>query len=322
MKRFGILLLQLLITAAGLFYVFHGAQTRQQAMAAVEHAQWSWLLAGWCCYAIVEILATVRWQILLRIQGITLGWLRAWSIVVLGLFLNMFLPGLVGGDAMRLFVVFKNSPRQKTEATLSIAMDRLLGLISILFLAVLAVVVRFRWLTSFPETKDIFYIALIVLAAGAGVIGLLFVVTGAGRAGRLPREVPFRKWISRGAGALNLYRRQPALIGGTLLLTIFSHLAYYLSYYAAMRSLTGGGVRRPSLLDFFCVMPLVNTLTGVPVSFGGAGIRETLFQTFFSRLSGMPVAIAAFTASLGFVIQASWGIVGAVSYWIMRPARR
>jgi hypothetical protein len=41
-------------------------------------------------------LATVRWQILLRIQGIWLSWLQAGAIVMIGLFFNLFLPGGVG----------------------------------------------------------------------------------------------------------------------------------------------------------------------------------------------------------------------------------
>ena len=42
---------------------------------------------------------------LLRIQGIMLSWLRALAIVMIGLFFKMFLPSLVGGDAVRLYFV-------------------------------------------------------------------------------------------------------------------------------------------------------------------------------------------------------------------------
>ena len=126
-KRIAIILLQLLVTSAGIFYVFHDAQKRAQMGHALHTADWRWLAIGWVIYGVVELLATMRWQILLRVQGIKLGWLRAGAIVVIGLFFNMVLPGLVGGDAVRLLLVFKAAPRQKTRATLSVAMDRLLG---------------------------------------------------------------------------------------------------------------------------------------------------------------------------------------------------
>jgi hypothetical protein len=135
MKRIGIMLLQLLVAAAGLWYVFHDPQRRAQIADALRHASLSWLLLGWICYSVVEVLATVRWQILLRIQGIRISWLRAGAIVIIGLFFNQFLPGGAGGDAMRLYFIFKQAPRRKVGAALSIAMDRLFGLLTVVFLA-------------------------------------------------------------------------------------------------------------------------------------------------------------------------------------------
>jgi uncharacterized protein (TIRG00374 family) len=93
MKRIGIILLQLLVTAAGLCYVFHNPQRRAQIAEALRHASLSWVLLGWICYSVVEMLATVRWQILLRIQGIRISWLRAGAIVIIGLFPSSYRPG-------------------------------------------------------------------------------------------------------------------------------------------------------------------------------------------------------------------------------------
>jgi hypothetical protein len=69
-------------------------------------------------------------------------------------------------------------------------------------------------------------------------------------------------------------------------------------------------------------MPLVNTVTSVPISFGGAGVRETLFQQLLGNLAHVPEAIAAFSASLGFAIQASWGLLGAAVYLLSRKLSR
>ena len=64
MKCVGILLLQLLITATGFWYVFHNPQKPAQIAEALRYASISWVLLGWACYSVVEVLATVRWQIL------------------------------------------------------------------------------------------------------------------------------------------------------------------------------------------------------------------------------------------------------------------
>ena len=115
MKRVGIVLLQLLVTGAGLWYVFHDQQKRAEIADALRHADRTWILFGWLSYSVVEVIATVRWQMLLRIQGITLTWLRAFSFVMIGLFFNMFC--LVSSAAMRCaFTWFSNAHRARKRA--------------------------------------------------------------------------------------------------------------------------------------------------------------------------------------------------------------
>ena len=193
MKRVAIVLLQLLVTGAGLWYVFHDPEKRAQIANALRHADRTWIIFGWLSYGAVEVLATVRWQILLRIQGITLRWLRTFAIVMIGLFFNMFLPGLVGGDAMRLYFVFKCAPRQKTRATLSVAMDRILGMLSILFLAGLSIAARFHWLSHSGATLHIVYFVLGLLAVGCVCVLLFFGAVHFGLLCRFRRERRFER---------------------------------------------------------------------------------------------------------------------------------
>jgi hypothetical protein len=46
MKRAGIILFQLLVTVAGLWYVFHDPQRRAQIAGALRHADLRWVLLG------------------------------------------------------------------------------------------------------------------------------------------------------------------------------------------------------------------------------------------------------------------------------------
>jgi hypothetical protein len=321
-KKVSIILLQLLVTAAGIFYVFHDPKERTLIAQALRHSDWKWLLLGWLCYGMVEALATVRWQILLRIQGIHLNWLRVGATVMIGLFFNMFLPGLVGGDVMRLYFVFKDAPRQRNRATLSVAMDRLLGLLSIVFLAALVVLFRFGWLKRFPVTTHIAYLALGLLGAAVVLIALLFGAVAFGLLKKLPKRFPSRKTILQSGKALDLYRTHSRPVLLAFILTVVAHLAYYMTFYCAAQSLHGSTNRTPSVSDVLSIMPLVNTITGVPISFGGVGVRETLFQQLLGNLAHVPAALAAITATLGFVIQASWGLVGGIAFIVSRRAKR
>ena len=316
MKRVGIVLLQLLVTGAGLWYVFHDQQKRAQIADALRHADRTWIIFGWLSYSVVEVIATVRWQMLLRIQGITLRWLRAFAIVMIGLFFNMFLPGLVAGDAIRLYFVFKCAPRQKTRATLSVAMDRILGMLSVLFLAGLSIAVRFRWLSRSDATLHIVYLVLALLGVGCVSVLLLFGAVHFGLLRRLPKRMPFRSAIAESGKALQLYGAHLGLMSVAFAITVVAHIVYYLSFYCAAESLHATRSASLSVTDILSIMPLVNTITALPISFGGVGVRETLFQELLGNLAHVPPAISAITASLGFVIQASWGLLGAAVYLV------
>ena len=318
MKRVGIVLLQLLVTGAGLWYVFHDPQKRAQIADALRQADRTWIIFGWLSYSAVEVIATVRWQILLRIQGITLRWSRTFAIVMIGLFFNMFLPGLVGGDAMRLYFVFKCAPRQKTRATLSVAMDRILGMLSILFLAGLSVASRFRWLSRSGATLHIVYFVLGLLGVGCLCVLLLFGAVHFGLLRKLPKRTPFRPVIIESGKALQLYGAHLGVMSIAFAITVVAHIVLYLSFYCAAESLHGTRTASLSVIDFLSIMPLVNTVTALPISFGGVGVRETLFQELLGNLAHVPPAIAAVSASLGFFIQASWGLLGAALFLVSR----
>jgi uncharacterized protein (TIRG00374 family) len=313
LKGVGILLLQLLVTAAGLWYVFHDPQKRAQIAVALKQADRTWLVLGWLCYSVVEILAIVRWQILLRIQEIRLSWLKTGAIVMIGLFFNHFLPGGVGGDAMRLYFAFKLAPARKVGATLSIAMDRLLGLLTLLCLAGVSLSLRFNALTRSSPSLHIVYLALALLGASFAFIVLLFWLASAGLLSELPKATPFRKVIIESGETLLRYRTHLLTTAGAFLITVVAHLAYYTSYYCAGESLHASG-HAASLADILSIMPLVDTIVSVPISLGGVGVRETLFQELLGNLSHVPLALAAFTGSLGFMNQAFWALIGAAIF--------
>jgi glycosyltransferase 2 family protein len=268
----------------------------------------------WLSYGVVELLATVRWQMLLRIQGITLGWLRTFAIVMIGLFFNMFLPGLIAGDAVRLYFVFKCAPRQKTLATLSVAMDRILGMLSILFLTGLSLAVRFGWLSRSGATLHIVYLVMALLGVGCVCVLLLFAAVHFGLLHKLPKRMPFRSAIAESGKALQLYGAHLGVMSIAFAITVVAHIMYYLSFYCAAESLYAMRSASLSVTDILSIMPLVNTVTALPISFGGVGVRETLFQELLGNLAHVPPAIAAVSASLGFAIQASWGLLGAVVF--------
>lgn len=216
---------------------------------------------------------------------------------MIGLFFNMFLPGLVGGDAVRLYFVFKCAPRQKTRATLSVAMDRIFGTLAIGFLAMLSLALRFRWLTASATTRHIVHVVLCLLGAGCVCMLLFFGAARFGLLQSLPRRMPFRPVIINSAKALKLYGTHFGLMIIAFAITVIAHIEYYLSFHCAAQSLHGTRTTTLSITDVLSIMPLANTVTALPISFGGVGVRETLFQELLGNLAHVPPAIAALTCS-------------------------
>ena len=135
---------------------------------------------------------------------------------------------------------------------------------------------------------------------------------------RLPKGIPLRKVIIHLGEALLRYRKHLWAMAFAFLVTVVSHVAYYTSFYCAGQALRSPAGKTASLADILSIMPLVNTITSVPISLGGAGVRETLFQELLGNLAHVPPAIAAFTASLGYLNQVSWGLVGALVFLASR----
>ena len=151
MKKAFLALLQLGLTFGLLYWVFHDPYKRQALHDEFMQADWRWLAAGVGAYGVFEILAGIRWQILLRVQGIHITWWRLYGLLLVGLFFSLFIPGGTGGDIIKGYYLLKEAPvGRKTSAALSVVMDRLLGLLGVAVLLGVVTAVQWKWLTADP----------------------------------------------------------------------------------------------------------------------------------------------------------------------------
>jgi uncharacterized protein (TIRG00374 family) len=321
-----IVILQGILAVAVLAFIFHDRARRQEMEAAVRQARVTWLVAGVLCYGVVELLGGLRWYLLLRVQGFRLSWRRATSIFLIGLFLMTFTPGLIGGDAARILYVIQEAPERKADAVLVVAMDRLMGLISLILLAALVVVCRYSWLAMTHATSWLEYVTLLILA---GSVAALVVSTLAARLpwlSMLERHPRLGGKLRETAAAFRAYQRHWPRMIQALLNTVVAHLFYFLTFYCAARALGAFDGTRESpgrgLWDLFCIMPIVNTLTALPISFAGIGIRESLFQVLLNDLCGIAAGVGAAVGSLGFAMRAVWGLPGGVLLLRYRASTR
>ena len=131
MKRILLTIVQLGVTGAMLWYVFHDPSQRDQMKNALYAADYRWVGVGILAYVVVEISAAIRWQILLRVQNIRLNLSRVAGLFLIGMFYNQFLPGGTGGDIMKSYLLLKETPGKATGALLAVVFDRMVGLVMI-----------------------------------------------------------------------------------------------------------------------------------------------------------------------------------------------
>ena len=128
MKKAIIRTFQAVLTIGILIWLFHSPEKRAQMAGAIAKADRTWLLIGLPVALIGEVANIVRWQILMRVQGMYMSWRRAIMLFFVGLFFNLFMPGYTGGDFARLYYLMREFPDKKKEAILTVVMDRLIGM--------------------------------------------------------------------------------------------------------------------------------------------------------------------------------------------------
>jgi hypothetical protein len=65
-------------------------------------------------------------------------------------------------------------------------------------------------------------------------------------------------------------------------------------------------------------MPIVATVTALPISVGGAGLREGLFIKILGALYATPEPIATLVSLSGFMMQVFWSLIGGAIYLAYR----
>ena len=310
--------LQVAVTLFALYWVFRKPEDRASLLRAMRSANVYWLVVAVLGGALSPIAATVRWGLLLRVQDIRLGWKRVTQFYMIGSFFNLFLLGSTGGDAVKLFYVWRQvEPKKRAGAVMAVGMDRVLGLLALIILATTFVVLRYRWLTRTPETATLLVsFGLILGSAAMGIITAAAVV-GLRLADKLPAGMPGRAKILEAAAAVQTYARNWPMIISCIFISMLGHSSFFITYYCAARGLHAV----VSFWDMAVILPIVNTIIALPISVSGVGVRENLYVTLLGDLCKIGKAQAVTISLVGFFSTVIfYGLRGGVFYLFYRSA--
>lgn len=314
MPRHLLPILQTIVTVALLVWIFGDPRVRQEVSALWRIADGRWVLAGLLAGGVGEIAGVLRWWCCLRLAGLSVGLGRAAALHFMGLFATLFLPGAVGGDAVKIAWLAAEFPARRIGGLLAALMDRLSGFV-IIAAAVFAVAAfRHEWFERTPVTAGILHGVLITLALAA--LGLIFwAVTSHPRLrDRHPRWLPMRARIIEISGIFALFFAGGWRTVATVALSAANFAGHFLIFYCAARALA---VPVP-LADVLTVMPIIDVITMLPVTLSGIGLREVSFETLLGALCGVAPGAAVLVSLGGFGIYACWSLVGAPVFLLYR----
>jgi glycosyltransferase 2 family protein len=316
MKKILVTFFQLAVTIAVLYWVYHDPEKRAQMVQALQHAQYHWVAIGILAYVVVEIAAAFRWHVLLKVQGIHLSLPRLSGLFLIGMFYNQFLPGGTGGDIIKSYFLVKETPDKRAGALLAVVFDRFIGLVALVTITGALISVRFDFLSQTPETRRLLWVLLALL--GASILALLstFVITGFKLFHLLPKKFPGREKLIEIAAAYHLYARHWRATFVAFGASVVAHLATFATFLCAAYAL---GARVP-LVNFFAIMPVERTISALPISFAGIGLREKVLQIMLHGLCGVPEGTAILIGSLSFLIILICCIPGAIVYFFYKPS--
>lgn len=267
---------------------------------------------GWILLELLALVAqmfflTVRWQRLLTQCGATLTFGALLRFTYIAMFFNQTLPSSVGGDAMRIWLVGRQSNWR--TATYSVFLDRVVGVVVLAGL----VIVCLPWTLQLVQ-NPIGRGALLVIGLGSIVAGIVFISLSWKRL-RLLQAWSLTRHLADMASVAVQILRSPRTLGLIAGLTVLIHLLTAVAAWAAARSV---GADLSLLYALFLVLP-VALVAVVPISIAGWGVREGAMVAAFAY-AGLPQADGLIVSLLfGAGYLALGGVGGLI--WVITSDR-
>jgi glycosyltransferase 2 family protein len=254
-----------------------------------------WVIAATFIKFLGILANIVRWQVLLKGQGLDFGfgWLTASYFV--GRFFGIVMPSTLGLDGWRLYDTIRLS-RRPVECTTALAVERIIGLVGLL--ATILLFMPFADLSG-RDLADVVEAMAVPLAAGL-VFGLLLLLNPKMFA-PLIALVPIAKvrgFLQSTITSATAYSTQRGALLIALACAVFGQITTMAMYFANAMALQ---VESVTVLQVFYAAAVMTLGTFVTPTAAGEGVRELVFV---EMLGGhVPAAKAFLIGHIGFWIE-------------------
>jgi hypothetical protein len=272
---------------------------------AVKNARLIWLVPAFFIYALVSVISVVRWKYLLVVHGINPPYRRLIKYFFIGLFFNNFMLGLTGGDVAKAYYISRETETKKAEAAITVLIDRIVGMFALITVAAVALLFHL----GDPRLGNAPGIILLMCVLFS-LSGLFFINKDIVKKfpffDRIYAKLPFRQTLHRVYHAFYIYRDHKLTLLWTFLFSAVLQVVMIVVTFAIGRSF---GIDQVPLYNFFLFVPIISTISALPISVGGLGVGETAYVYFFNLI--YPQSAKYLAMALGLrLLTIVWSMVG------------
>ena len=273
--------LKILLTGGALVLVFQKIDTAQLLQLS-KNLSWPWLFPAIVLFVGSKVATAIRLNHYFANIPLLLSAWENWRLYLIGMFHNLFLPGGIGGDGYKVYLLNKEFKTPVKELLKASLLDRLGGLVAIvaLLLALLGLI-ELPWQGFATWTSK-----ALLLAAALGMVPAFWLL----------QKVLFPNFL-------------PSFWQG-IIWSLVGQLAQMASVFCLLLAL---GVQ-DNFLAYQAVFLLSSIVAVLPLTIGGVGARE-LVVVYAHSYAGIQETEAVAFSLLFFLISAAVSLSGAWIKW-------
>jgi uncharacterized protein (TIRG00374 family) len=263
---------------------------------------------------IITLLGAVRVRYILLKQSIQTGVWQCFLYNCAGILYSAFLPGGISGDAVRAYLFMKAVPNHRLAILGAMVLDRVLGLVSMVFLGFLAacyMAINLAIIRPYLLGFGAIFFTLI------GGVALLHFIGGRHSHPQTAAEGLVEKVWNKVTGivaSLRIHDYPARVLTFVVLQSMVIHLlAVALIYICSVYAKSG--------LDFlrvFVATPIGLLVNAIPLSPGGLGIGENAFELLYKTIGGQNGATSFLLARVFLYSPALIGLVYVLKRMVTR----
>lgn len=267
----------MVLTGLALYLVFRKIDT-DSLWDLAKSLHFFWLIPAIILFVFSKVATAFRLNLYFKNIDLYISEKKNWRLYLIGMFYNLFLPGGIGGDGYKVYLLNKHHKTAVKKLLQAVLLDRLGGLVAIVFLLFvffLLVQVDIPWLES------TWWNALMVLGLIL-TIPVFWLVQKFLFKDFLPSFVSANAWSFAG------------------------QIAQLICAYFILRAL---GIQE-QILAYQLVFLLSSIVAVLPLTIGGVGARELVF-IYAHTYAGIEETAAVAFSMIFFLITAGTSLVGA-----------